>query len=138
MLSPASCSRSWRMFRAASRNPRDQVTAVAEGSTGALVVYASPSNHEQVAKIIDDLDNSDMNKMTAPESIPVRYQLASQMAATLNDMIRASKRIDRSTGRYPVTVTANDLNNNLLVTAISSRDMEEIKLLIAQLDVEST
>jgi len=121
-----------------TKNPRDQVTAVAESSTGALVVYASPKNHEQVAKIVDDLDNSDMNKMTAPESIPVKYVLASQLAATLNDMIRASKRPDRATRRYPVTVTANDLSNNLLVTAISSRELEEIKTLITQLDVEPT
>ena len=49
-------------------------------------------------------------------------------------MISRTKRRDRRTGTYPVVITANDTANSLLVTA-NKQDMEEMKQLIADLDI---
>ncbi len=120
----------------ARRPVQDQVTLTPDYVNNTLLVTASPENHAAVQQIVSELDKSDIANVNLKVPTPVRVEnvLASNLAKTLNDMIRASKRVDRRTGTLPVTVTANDAANTLLVTA-SPKDLEEMKALIAELDV---
>jgi type II secretory pathway component GspD/PulD (secretin) len=120
----------------ASNNTRpvhDQVVVSADYSTSSLIVTASAENHADIKKIVEQLDQPNLDVARLPETIPVRNIKATEMAANLNNMIRLTKKIDKRTGQYPVTVTPNDSGNVLLVTG-NTKDMEEIKEVIAKLD----
>ncbi|HSW44231.1 MAG TPA: secretin N-terminal domain-containing protein [Phycisphaerae bacterium] len=113
---------------------KDQVGLTPDHATNALMVTASLENQEEVKKIIEELDKSDVATMRIPETIKVENIKASDLANTLTQMIRTSKKVDKRTGQYPVTVSANDASNTLLLTATAT-DMAEMKALIAKLDV---
>jgi type II secretory pathway component GspD/PulD (secretin) len=111
-----------------------QVSVTPDYTTNALLVTASVENHKKVEAIIKELDQSNVASMRAPETIKVVNIKASDLANTLTQMIRTSKKVDKRTGQYPVTVAGNDASNTLLVTA-NATDMAEMKTLIAKLDV---
>ena len=114
---------------------RDQIAIDYDYATGALLVTASEENHTKVETIVADMDDSTIVDPMVPETIKVQHVRASQLATTLNQMFSRTKRRDRRTGTYPVTVTANDTANTLLVTA-NKQDMDEVKALVADLDIQ--
>lgn len=113
---------------------RDQVAVEYDYSTGALVVTASEENQNKVAKIIEDVDDPKIIDPRVPETVEVRNVRASDLARTLTEMIRISRRPDLRTRTYPITVTADDTANTLLITA-NAADMEEMRDLVAKLDI---
>ncbi len=118
----------------ASRPVKDQVGITPDYTNNALLVTASDENHAVIDKIITDLDTSNLAALQVPEKIKVDHIRASELADMLNEMIRRTRRIDKRTRTYPVTVSAHDPTNTLMVTA-NARDMEEMKALITQFDV---
>ncbi|GMU23449.1 MAG: hypothetical protein AMXMBFR13_35270 [Phycisphaerae bacterium] len=119
-----------------TRGPRDQVLVTPEYATGSILVTASPENHEKVADLLRTVDVGNIEGMILPETVRVRHVKATELANQLSVMIRNTKRPDRSRGGvYPVTVTGNDTTNTLVITA-ASKDMEEMKALIAKLDIQ--
>jgi len=126
-----------RFSNNANRPIQDQVTFTADVTNNALLVTASLENHERVAKIVAELDTAEIKgaRLTAPETVMIKNVLPSELAKTLDKMIRASMKVDRRTGTYPVTVSSNDASGALLVTANNDESMKEIKALIAQLDI---
>ncbi|MBP7934779.1 MAG: hypothetical protein KA354_09050 [Phycisphaerae bacterium] len=126
-----------RFSNNANRPIQDQVTFTADATNNALLVTASSENHERVSKIVAELDTAEIkgSRLTAPETVMIKNVLPSELAKTLDKMIRASMKVDRRTGTYPVTVSSNDASGALLVTANNDESMKEIKALIAQLDI---
>jgi type II secretory pathway component GspD/PulD (secretin) len=112
----------------------EQLEISADPTTGALIVTASEANHKKVEAIVQEVDVSDRDRMRTPETIKVKNVRASELAKTLNEMIRVYKKPEKQTGTLPITVTANDTANTLLVTARKA-DMEDMRKLIEQLDV---
>jgi type II secretory pathway component GspD/PulD (secretin) len=126
-------------FRPAGRvSPSEQVTISAEYATQSLIVKAPADEMTQIETLIAEIDTGDATKMTPPETIRLENARASEVAAMLNSMIQRTKRRDRMTGTFPVSVSAQDDSNTLLVSANSPQDMEEIKGLIKNLDVAPT
>jgi len=123
-------------FRPVGRvSPSEQVTITAEYATQSLIVKAPADDMKRIEALIAEIDTGDATKMTPPETIRLENARASEVATMLNDMIRRTRRRDRTTGTYPITVSAQDDSNTLLVSASSQQDMEEIKGLIKNLDV---
>ncbi len=112
----------------------EQVTITLDGANNTLLIAAPEDKHEQIKGIIDDLDTSTLVGMQPPVTIKLQHVRASDLERTLTQMIRTSKRPDRRTRTYPVTVTADDAANTLLVTAATEKDLEEIRVLIDTLD----
>ncbi|NLX21395.1 MAG: hypothetical protein GXY55_06945, partial [Phycisphaerae bacterium] len=122
-------------FKDNARRPvQDQVVITPDHVNSKLMITASPANQEKVATIIKELDVSNVQRTVLPKTVKLAHAKASDVAATMTSMIQRSKRRDRTTGMYPITVMADDLSNSLIVTA-NERDMKEAEELIAQLDL---
>ena len=68
-----------------------------------------------------------------PETVTVRNVRATALAQMLTTMVSQSKRVDRRTGRLPVSIVGDDSSNTLLITA-NEADMSEMRPLVAKLD----
>jgi len=115
---------------------KNQVSALPDYTTSSLLVTASAENHEEVAKIIAQLDKSNIGIQRTTETVKVRNLRATVLAERLNAHIRQTMRVDRRTGTYPVSVTGDDASNVVMVNA-NAEHMAEIKALIEKLDVKS-
>ena len=91
-----------------------QAKIIADWVNSALMVTANEANHEKVVAIIAELDKSNIAKVLTPKTVKLTHARASDVANLMNEMIRRSKRRDRKTGTYPITVSADDSSNTLL------------------------
>jgi type II secretory pathway component GspD/PulD (secretin) len=114
--------------------PSEQVTIMPEYGTNSIIVKALVKDINAIEKVLSDIDRDDRERLIAPESIPVKHVLPTQLANRLTAMIKASYAIDKRTGQYPVSVEPNDTAGTLLVTAKNKPAMDSIKELIAKLD----
>ncbi|MBI4580349.1 MAG: hypothetical protein HY718_11645, partial [Planctomycetes bacterium] len=118
-----------------NRPVHDQVDVNLDSTTSSLLVSASPENHDEVAKIIEQLDKSNIGIQRTTETIKVKNVRATVLAERLNANIRLTKRIDKRVNTYSVAVTGDDASNSVMVTA-NAEDMAEMKKLITELDVD--
>lgn len=114
--------------------PSEQVTILPEFGTNAIIIRALKKDMDQIVKLLEEIDVEDRERLAAPEAIPVKHVLPSQLAARLTAMIRSLYALDKRTGQYPVSVEPNDAAGTVLVTAKTKQGMDSIKTLIAQLD----
>jgi type II secretory pathway component GspD/PulD (secretin) len=118
----------------ARRPIQDQVAITPDYANNALLVTASEANHERIQAIVASLDQANLARMLMPKTVKLEHARASDVGRMMNEMIQRSKRRDRVTGMYPITVTADDSSNTLLVTAAEA-DLQEAMDLISQLDI---
>jgi len=112
----------------------EQVTILPEYGTNTIVVKALKKDIDKIEQLLHEIDKEDRERMVAPEAIPVKHILPTQLANRLTAMIRSSYAADRRTNQYPVSVEPNDTAGTLLVTAKNQQAMDSIKELIAKLD----
>ncbi len=123
-----------QQFQQRSRNPNDQVVARFEDGTSSIVVLASERNMEVIEKMIADVDVPGATSRDT-RFIKLEKARADDVSNVLNQAWQARTKPDRTTGRYPVTVTPDLVSNSLLVTS-SELDYEETVKMVRSLDVE--
>jgi type II secretory pathway component GspD/PulD (secretin) len=100
----------------------EQVTITPEYGTQSIIIKAPADDMEQILALLAQIDRSDATTaVPSPETIRLENARASDVAKMLTDMIARSKRRDRTTGTYPVNVTADDTSNTLLLAANSAK-----------------
>ncbi|MGQ9649636.1 MAG: secretin N-terminal domain-containing protein [Phycisphaerae bacterium] len=112
----------------------EQVTILPEYGTNTIIVKALKKDIDKIEQLLHEIDKEDRERMVAPEAIPVKHVLPTQLANRLTAMIRSSYAADKRTNQYPVSVEPNDTAGTLLVTAKNQQAMDSIKELIAKLD----
>lgn len=121
------------LFRGMSRNPRDQVTAVPEAGSNAVIVSASPENMERVADLIQQMDDSGA-RQNAVQVISIENAEASGVARALNDIyVRSAPR--SKSGEQPIVVSELQGSHAILVKA-GEEDMTRIMETVKELDAE--
>jgi type II secretion system protein D len=131
-----------------------KVQVVSDLRTNSLIVYASPRDMEEVRRLITELDVDNYRKTQQARIVKVRNALASELATTLQNAIKAAQgagpqqaavlellaidsageKVLRSGVLDQVQVTPNPLNNTLIISG-PAESMELLDALIKQLDV---
>jgi type II secretion system protein D len=131
-----------------------KVQVVSDLRTNSLIVYASPRDMEEVRRLITELDVDNYRKIQQARIVKVRNALASELATTLQNAIKAAQgtgpqqaavlellaidsageKVLRSGVLDQVQVTPNPLNNTLIISG-PAESMDLLDALIKQLDV---
>lgn len=131
-----------------------KVQLVADARTNTLIAYASPRDMEEVRRLVTELDADNYRKTQQARVVKVRNALASELATTLQNAIKAAQgtgpqqaavlellaidsageKVLRSGVLDQVQVTPNPLNNSLIISG-PAESMELLDALIKQLDV---
>ena len=131
-----------------------KVQVVSDLRTNSLIVYASPRDMEEVRQLITELDVDNYRKTQQARIVKVRNALASELATTLQNAIKAAQgtgpqqaavlellaidsageKVLRSGVLDQVQVTPNPLNNTLIISG-PAESMDLLDALIKQLDV---
>ncbi len=114
--------------------------------TNSLIVYASPRDMQEVAKLVKDLDQPGGKSVHHTQVFPIQNALAADVAETLEAAIGEQtstlalevtgadgSRIVHSGSLDQVKITPNARNNTLIVTS-PIENMQLIEALIRQLD----
>jgi type II secretory pathway component GspD/PulD (secretin) len=120
-----------RMFRF-SRNPRDQVVAVPEWGSNAVIVSASPENIERVEGLVAELDKSDANLRTVTV-IEIKNADPGEVARALNEIyVRSGPRVHGGQAP-PISISELQGSKAVLVKA-NEEDLTKIRATITELD----
>ena len=127
------------------------VTGAVDARTNAIIVYASPRDMQEVARMVSELDVPGGQAVNRTQIIKIRNSLAADVAQTLQSAIAASasnsrtavmellafnekgQQILRSGTLADVQITPN-LRNNTLIVSSPKENLEWIEELIRQLD----
>ncbi len=123
------------------RSPRDALAVVADAQSNTLIVSASPENLVIVKELIKQLDTPEYNAAGDIKLYPLKHARASHLATVLEQFFRAKRSGEVGVGAgagqrsAPVTVTADDRTNSLLITG-GKESFAAIDRLVEQLDTE--
>ncbi|MHC4910499.1 MAG: secretin N-terminal domain-containing protein, partial [Planctomycetota bacterium] len=110
------------------------VRAAAEPLTNSIVVSASRKNLRKIEGIIAQLDVSDHAMLPSPRIIPVRHGDPQQLAASVEQLYRAS---GQEGARRTVRIVADPASGALIVRA-DEVEFEQIRTLAIALQQEAT
>ncbi len=113
---------------------RDRVEAVPEYTTGSLVLIASEENMKRIDEILNQLDTETATKRET-KKIALQHAHADEVQLQLTQLYAQTRGRTRQ-GQLPVTVTADDRTNSVIVSA-KKKDLEELEKLIQTMDVPS-
>jgi len=119
-------------FNIRGSRPEEQVTAAADVPTGSLIVTANAAKHDQIAKLIEEMDR-EKDSSRKFHTIKFANGDATEAARTLQQLI-----IDQSRGRggqAKPTVIANAATNSLMMYC-SDTELAQFQPLIDQMDDE--
>lgn len=116
--------------------PEDRITIIPEARSNSLMVAASESAMEEIAGIINQLDQQTLGETV--EFVPVQLQhvKAEEAAAKLRQMLEDLKRIRGVTEDF-ANIQVDPRTNRLLISAPEA-DLEQIRELVNLIDVEPT
>ena len=114
------------------QRPEDTVKAAYTWGTAALVVSASPENHERVAKLLGEIDIEGAVGRKV-HLIALEFANADDLASKLGQLFGRTTRQQRD--QQPISFTSEPGSNRLLVYA-NDQEMEEIRPLIESLDIK--
>lgn len=102
----------------------------AYGPSNSLIVADRAANTDRIAAIVAELDVPDADGM---EVVKLEYASASEVVSALSHMIGGSRR--SSEGSTPVTISADDRTNSVLIGGDRARRLQ-LRGLIADLDID--
>ncbi|MBM3880364.1 MAG: hypothetical protein FJ387_11715 [Verrucomicrobia bacterium] len=123
------------------RSPRDALAIAADAPSNTLIVSASPENLLIVRELLRQLDTAELVPGGDIKLYTLRFGRASHLATVLEQFFRAKRAGESAAGTrgrtVPVTVTADDRTNTLLITG-GKEDFAALDRMIEQLDAEQS
>jgi type II secretion system protein D len=123
----------------ADRRSREAMAVGVDSRANVLIVSASPENMQVIKQVVEHIDSDAFDTEGDIQLFTLQHARASQLSTILEQFFR-SKRAAEATANVidrmvPVTVTADDRTNTLIVTG--DRDaFAAVDRMIRQLDVE--
>ncbi|MCP5526398.1 MAG: hypothetical protein H7A47_06270 [Verrucomicrobiales bacterium] len=116
---------------------REALAVAADAPSNSLIVSASPENLVIVKELIRQLDTPEFTEQSDIRTYPLKHARASYLATVLEQFFRA-KRQGESLAQpgqrsVPVTVTADDRSNLLLITG-GKESFAAVERMVEQLD----
>jgi len=141
-------------FSQSSQNKNNKkMNVVADRRRNTVIVQAAPSSIDNIAKMIEALDEPVGDESLAPKIYPLKYVSAGDMEDILNELFLKKvpqrtywywdeappAQADRDVGRLygKVRITSEPHSNSLIITANSTENLAAIEAVIKQLDVPS-
>lgn len=122
-----------------ARGGRDALAIAADVPSNTLIVSASPENLLIVKELIQRLDTAEFTDQTDIRIYPLQHARASYLAQVLEQFFRAKRQAEATATRgqrsIPVTITADDRSNALLITG-GRESFAAVERMIQQLDTE--
>jgi type II secretion system protein D len=122
------------------RSPRDALALAPDPRSNSLIVSASPENLLIVKALIKQLDTADHAGAGDIRLFQLQHARASHLATVLEQFFRARRTSEAATGAAqrsaPVTVTADDRTNTLLITG-GRESFDAVEQMIRQLDTDT-
>jgi len=123
--------------RGANQRAREALAIAVDSRSNTLIISASPENLALVREVIQRIDSEDYSLEGDIRLFTLKHARASILAQTLQQFF-TTKRAGEAQGRenertLPVTITADDRVNTLLVTG-GKDAFEAVERMIAQLD----
>ncbi len=119
------------------RTSRDALAITADLASNTLIVSASPENMMIVKELIRQIDTADYKDGGDIKLYHLKHAKASHLAQVLDQFFRAKRTGEANLGTrersLPMTVTADDRTNTLLVTG-GKENFAAIERMIEQLD----
>lgn len=119
------------------RSGREAIAVTVDQRSNTLIVSASPENLLVVKELIKQLDSQTNADFGNIQLYTLKHAKASQLGTVLEQFFRSKRAGETTSGTpdrsVPVTVTADDRTNTLLVTG-GKEIFEAIDRMIAQLD----
>ncbi len=132
-------SRQTRDSRGRTRSTSTLRVSATRGSN-TLIISATPAEWPEVQEVLEKIKASTEDVATpTTKLIPLQHAKAGEMVRTLQSLYGGGRRgrYSRSSSKAPVTITASERNNSLLVSAAAD-DQKAIAQLVESLDVPST
>jgi len=123
-----------QLFRQRSRDPREQVTAVADFASRSVVVSAWPEQMSRVEELIRQVDATEADSQQV-KVINLQNAEADAVARTLNEVFVRSAPRRGGNQPPPITISAVAGAKAILVNA-DQVDLAEIESVVAELDRE--
>jgi len=117
-------------------------TIVANAATNSLMMYCSDSELGQFQPLIDQMDDEEGQTGTEPQRIELVHANAAEVADLLTQVFtdsvepRRSNRRGGGTQKIVPLIISDDASNTLIVRA-AELDFNQIKKMVAELDIES-
>lgn len=122
------------------RSPRDALALATDPRSNMLIVSASPENLLIVKELIRQLDTADFTGASDIRLFALKRARASHLATVLEQFFRARRASETAVGAAqrsaPVTVTADDRTNTLLITG-GKESFDAVERMIEQLDTDT-
>lgn len=116
---------------------REALAVATDGPSNTLIVSASPENLVLVKELIRQIDTPENKDFGDIQLYTLKHAKASTLATVLEQFFRAKRQTDALSGTRerstPVTVTADDRSNTLIITA-GKESLAAIERMIQQLD----
>ena len=123
--------------RGGARTSRDALAVATDTPSNTLIISASPENLAIVKELIKQLDTAENKDFGDIKMFPLKHAKASTLATVLEQFFRAKRQGESSMGARervtPLTVTADDRSNTLIVTA-GKESLAALERMIDQLD----
>jgi len=121
------------------RSRRDALALATDPRSNTLIVSASPENLLIVKELIRQLDTADFTGASDIRLFALKRARASHLATVLEQFFRARRASETAVGAAqrsaPVTVTADDRTNTLLITG-GKESFDAVERMIEQLDTD--
>jgi type II secretion system protein D len=122
---------------AGRRTSRDALAVATDVPSNTLIISASPENLAIVKELIKQLDTAENKDFGDIKMFPLKHAKASTLSSVLEQFFRAKRQGEANLGTReratPVTVTADDRSNTLIVTA-GKESLAALERMIEQLD----
>ncbi|NMD20986.1 MAG: hypothetical protein GYA76_12125, partial [Verrucomicrobia bacterium] len=122
------------------RSRRDALALATDPRSNTLIVSASPENLLIVKELIRQLDTADFTGASDIRLFALKRARASHLATVLEQFFRARRASETAVGAAqrsaPVTVTADDRTNTLLITG-GKESFDAVERMIEQLDTDT-
>lgn len=122
------------------RSTRDALALATDPRSNTLIVSASPENLLIVKELIRQLDTPDFTGTGDIRLFQLKRARASHLATVLEQFFRARRASEAATGAAqrsaPVTVTADDRTNTLLITG-GRESFDAVERMVEQLDTDT-
>ena len=119
------------------RSPNDALAIAADPQSNTLIVSASPGNMTIVKELINQLDTTQYSAASDIKLYTLKHARASYLARVLQQFFQARRAGESGQRSVPVTVTADDRTDTLLITG-SKESFAAVDHIINQLDSEKT
>jgi general secretion pathway protein D len=132
-----------------------KLSVVADRRRNTVIVQAPPAEIENIAKLIETLDEPVADDSLAPKIFPLRYVSAVDIEDVLNELFLrkreqrsywdpyydsyTSSSTDQNAGRLygKVRITSEPYSNSIIVTSNSPENLSAVEAVLKQLDVPS-